>query len=345
MDDARNPLAALEEWIGRTHEFAGVDEVSQNDVRRKLEVFCFDCPLHYDGAQAQVHGYRGVTAPVSMTPLWAMPAYWTPGQPPSFGEGLPEKPGGVRVEVPTPFAKAVNAASEWEYFEPLYPGDRLHGQWKLVDIKPRQTKLGNGVFLTFDMEMFKATGERVALNRNTLFRYDPAPIAQTEAAPAARPPKQAVASVPEAGPIEVDWSRQLLVADIKVGDPIPPVSLWLSYQRIVMSIAVDRMFSPIHHNRDQARTNGLADIIFNTRGYEFLFEVTLRRWIGLGGRIRKLGPFRMGASSHPGDTVSCTGKITAIGEFEGRPSVALDIVVSNPRGVAASGAAEVVLPA
>ena len=61
------------------------------------------------------------------------------------------------------------------------------------------------------------------------------------------------------------------------------------------------MWGSNHHNRDVARAGGLDDIIFNTRGYEMIFEIMFRRWMGLDGWLTKLGPFRMGKSSHPGD--------------------------------------------
>jgi hypothetical protein len=77
-------LAETERWLGRAQPFAGIDEVSRNDIRRKLEVS-----------------------------LWSMPAYWMPGQPPAWTPDARESPGGIRMEVPIPFAKGVNAASEW----------------------------------------------------------------------------------------------------------------------------------------------------------------------------------------------------------------------------------------
>jgi acyl dehydratase len=332
-------LEETEKWIGRAHAFAGVDEVSRNDIRRKLEVYCFDCPLHYDDDVARAHGYRGTVAPATLTPLWSMPAYWNPGEPPAFGPGITEKPGGVRIEVPAPFKRAVNAGSEWQYFAPLYPGDRIHGQWKLTEIKPRETRLGKGAFFTFDMEMLNQSGERIALNRNTLFRYNPAPKPEGQA-PRERP-APAVVEASEQTTAPVDWSKQLRHGEVKVGDELPPYSIWLSYQRIVMGVAADRMYSGIHHNRDQARSGGLADIIYNTRGYEMMFELTLRRWMGLDGRLTRLGPFKMGASSHPGDVITGRGKVTGIAD--GR--VQLEIAVVNPRGDAATGEAEVALPA
>ena len=88
-----------------------------------------------------------------------MPAYWIPGDPQLYAPGLRQKTGGIRTdELPTVFSKGVNTATEWEYFEPLYPGDALEGNWRLVEIKPRQTRLGDGVFLTTETTIVKTHG-------------------------------------------------------------------------------------------------------------------------------------------------------------------------------------------
>ena len=84
-----------------------VDEVTRSDIRRKLEVYCFDCPLHYDESVARAHGYRTIIAPAALTPLWAMPAYWSPGEPTIFAPGLWEKNGSFRLDVPTPFFQRI----------------------------------------------------------------------------------------------------------------------------------------------------------------------------------------------------------------------------------------------
>ncbi|HEY3917246.1 MAG TPA: MaoC family dehydratase N-terminal domain-containing protein [Stellaceae bacterium] len=337
------PTATLDElqtWIGREHGFAGADDVTRNDIRRKLEVYCFDCPLHYDDAVARAHGYRGLVAPVAITPLWAMPAYWTPGQTIFYGPGLREQPGGIRTDLPVVYPRGVNTATEWEYFEPLYPGDSLEGNWRLIEIKPRQTRLGDGIFLTVETAIHKRSGELVAKNRNTGFRY------QEKAADAPREkrePRAAVAPPDEPTLDPADWERQRRFGDVGAGDAVTPYSMWLSYQRIVMSVAVDRMWSGIHHNRDKARAAGFGDIIFNTRSYEMLFEVMLRRWMGLDGRITKLGPFRMTGSSYPDDVVTARGRV--LEKVDKDRSVKIELLVANPRGEAARGEAQVILPA
>jgi 3-methylfumaryl-CoA hydratase len=348
MDEPKKvSLDELQGWIGREHGFAGADDVSRNDIRRKLEVFCFDCPLHYDDAIARAHGYRGLVAPVALTPLWAMPAYWTPGEPVFYGPELRQKPGGIRTDLPVVYSKGVNTATEWEYFEPLYPGDGLEGNWRLIEIKPRRTRLGDGIFLTVETSIFKRSGELVAKNRNTGFRYD------EKAIDGSRPKRGGDSS---GGAIEgkrselvataepADWTSQRRFDEIKVGDEVPPFSMWLSYQRIVMSVAVDRMFSGIHHNRDQARASGFADIIFNTRSYEMLFEAMLRRWMGLDGRLKKLGPFRMTGSSYPEDIVTARAIVVEKVRSDNQPIVKVEISALNDRGEAARGEAEIVLP-
>jgi acyl dehydratase len=344
-DRAVVSLDELQGWIGREHPFVGADEVTLSDIRRKLEVYCFDCPLHYSEEVARAHGYHGVVAPVAMTALWAMPPYWSPGEPVLYKPGVREQAGGIRTDVPVPAAYqgGVNTATQWEYFAPVYPGDALHGHWRLVEIKPRETRLGMGVFLTVEATIFKRSGELVAKNSNTHYRFAPKPREEKAEKPVEPPPETTAdgSNAADATTAAFDWTRQLRFDAVAVGDDVPSYSMWLSYQRIVMSVAADRMFSGLHHYRERARGRGFRDIIFNTRGYEMMFEIMLRRWIGLDGKITKLGPFRMTGSSYPSDLVTVSARVTSKGE-EGRVDV--ELLARNDRGEAARGQAQVMLP-
>src|SRR5436190_12877342 len=115
LKEQPNPLVELEAWLGRESEHDGVDEVTLSDIRRKLEVYCFDCPLHYDAQVAQAHGYRTVVAPVAMSGLWAVPPYWTSGETPPWAPGLRERNGTVRSPAPEPYPRGLNAGHETEY--------------------------------------------------------------------------------------------------------------------------------------------------------------------------------------------------------------------------------------
>ena len=164
------------------------------------------------------------------------------------------------------FSKGFNGAAEVEHFEPVYPGDRLRATSKLVEITPKQTRLGVGVFLTSETRLSKQTGELVAVHRNTGYQYNPLPKRPSTAKAATEDQETQTEQRTEESNAPVDWNRQLSFQSVNVGDEVPPYNVWLNYQRIVMSVAVDRMWSSIHHNRDAARAAGLDDIIFNTRG-------------------------------------------------------------------------------
>ncbi len=344
MDRAAS-LEQLSRLIGEEHIIQGADEVSRNDIRRKLEVYCFDCPLHTDDEVARAHGYRLTPAPGALIPLWTLQAYWSPGEPPLFGPGKPEKDGAPRARLPsTVFTSTVNAAAEVDYFEPVYPGDRLRSVTKLIEVKPKRSRLGEGVFLTMQTSVSNQSGIVVCVRRNTSFHYDKR---DQGSMPGEREPENRSDQAEDVQPPEtpeVDWRRQLSFSEVRVGTQIPEYSVWLSYQRIVMSVAVDRMFSGIHHNRDYARSIGLRDIIFNTRGYETILEIMLRRWIGLEGSLKKFGPFRMVGSSHPGDTLVCGARVKETLAAVPRGTVALELWVDSPRGRIAAGDAIVPLP-
>jgi acyl dehydratase len=75
---------------------------------------------------------------------------------------------------------------------------------------------------------------------------------------------------------------------ITEGDELPPFELALTLQRLVMEAGANRDFAPIHHDQAIARAAGAAEPFANVMLIQALFEATLRRWMGLDGRLRKL---------------------------------------------------------
>lgn len=169
------PQGSWEEAEARLGEILsvmeGVDEVNLSDIRRKLEVMGFDCPLHYDEEAAQRYGYRTVISPVTMVASWSLPAYWSPGDPP-LGDD-PVMPPFPLVEVPAPGTAVLGTNVETEFYEPVYPGDRITCENRLVDIIRKETRIGEGAFMTVESTYRKQSGEVVAIDRFTSFRYTP----------------------------------------------------------------------------------------------------------------------------------------------------------------------------
>jgi acyl dehydratase len=75
---------------------------------------------------------------------------------------------------------------------------------------------------------------------------------------------------------------------VRQGEQIPAFPLALTLQRLVMESAANRDFAPIHHNREIARAGGAPQPYANTMLVQAMFEATLRQWMGLDGRLRKL---------------------------------------------------------
>ena len=159
-------------WLGKElSRFTGADPVGFGDMRRRLEVLAWDCPLHYDEEVARQYGYATVVAPTAMLMTWAMPPYWAPGDPrPGLDSPvkLPPYPG---VRIPAPGDSMFATYSETEYHEPVYPGDRITGSSKLVEITRKRLSVGDGAFFTIETTYTKQTGEVVGVERLTLFRY------------------------------------------------------------------------------------------------------------------------------------------------------------------------------
>jgi hypothetical protein len=175
---ARGTWEQAEAMVGSTiASWTGADSVSVGDIRRKLEVIGFDCPLHYDGGCARAYGYGDVVAPVSMSRVWAMPAYWTPGEP-----GLGTEPMSTPIpatQVPGEGDTMIAAGVRMEYRAPVGAGDRISGTAVLRSVTRKNTRIGPGAFLVVETTYTNQRHEVVAIETVTLLRFQQQP---TEAA-------------------------------------------------------------------------------------------------------------------------------------------------------------------
>jgi acyl dehydratase len=161
-------------WVGRELGCCrGADEVTRADIRRRLEVLAWDCPLHYDEAAARAQGYRTVVAPATMLMTWAMPPYWEPGDPRPALDDPALVPSYPFTQIPAPGEFIFATDSETEYLEPVYPGDRITATSVLRDLTRKRTSVGDGAFFVIETTYAKQTGEVVGVERLTVFRYSP----------------------------------------------------------------------------------------------------------------------------------------------------------------------------
>ena len=122
--------------------------------------------------------------------------------------------------------------------------------------------------------------------------------------------------------------------EIEVGEDLPPFTVAITLQRLVMEAGANRDFSPIHYDRDAAQASGAAEVFTNTTLNETLLEAAIREWAGLGARIRMI-EFAMRDNVLVGDVASAAGRVT--GKAAG--CVELDVWIETGRGRPVEGRA------
>ena len=67
--------------------------------------------------------------------------------------------------------RGLDGGSDWEYFQPIRPGDRITVQSKLVDLRESEGRLGPMVFITIETSYTNQFGELCVTQRSTAIRY------------------------------------------------------------------------------------------------------------------------------------------------------------------------------
>ena len=91
--------------------------------------------------------------------------------PPTFLRSI--NPGPLKVEFKSPYTANLDGGSEWEYFEPIRPGDRITVTSMIADIYERAGRLGNMLFLVRETKYVNQFGNTVAKQRTTGISYQP----------------------------------------------------------------------------------------------------------------------------------------------------------------------------
>ena len=136
--------------IGMQSE-ARVVEVERGAIRRFAEAIGDPNPLFHDEAAARQTRFGGMIAP---------PTFCR-----SLGAAIPENTIGMGE------FRGLDGGSEWEYLEPIRPGDRISVVSKIADIRESAGRLGPMVFITVEISYTNQFSQLCALQRSTVIRY------------------------------------------------------------------------------------------------------------------------------------------------------------------------------
>jgi acyl dehydratase len=130
---------------------AHVVEVERGAIRRFAEAIGDSNPLFHDEAAARKTRFGGIITP---------PTFCR-----SLGAAIPE------IKINMPQFRGLDGGSEWEYFEPIRPGDRIRVLTKIADIRESAGRLGAMVFITVETSYTNQHDLLCAVQRSTVIRY------------------------------------------------------------------------------------------------------------------------------------------------------------------------------
>ncbi len=128
-------------------------DVEKGAARKFAEAIGDDNPLFNDEEAARKSRYGGLIAP------------------PTFMRSM--SAGKSRATVKSPYPAALDGGSEWEYFEPVRPGDTITVTNQVSDMFERDGRLGNMLFIIRETKYVNQFGKTVALQRGTGISYQP----------------------------------------------------------------------------------------------------------------------------------------------------------------------------
>ncbi len=326
--------SATMEFVGRDIMLdpkTGIDAVEHSAIRRQMEVLEMDCPLHFDDAVARRNGYDGVFAPLHMIQTFQTASMWEPGlgsiwptDDPHFTNSGTGRAGKTE-NVPSPGTAGFVTDLEVEFLKPLYVGERVtQVSQTLLDVNPRRTRVGDGAFLTYESLFENQSGVTVGRQLMVSYTYIPNPSAGAAAASATGEEKPARTIEPRSNP-SIDWDSQRYWEDVNEGDEVPAVHYPLTIQRMVMAAGANRDFNAIHHNTVVAQAGGAADMYAMNYFHNGMWERVAREFIGLGGRIKQIGSFRMRVFSTVGDTVVTGGTVKRTWQENGENLIEIEL--------------------
>jgi acyl dehydratase len=138
--------------VGKAGE-ARTYDVERGAIRRFAEAIEDRNPLFNDEHGARNSRFGGMIAP---------PTFCR-----SMGSPIPD----VRISAMGQTFRGLDGGSEWEYFQPIRPGDRITVQTKLVDLRESEGRLGPMIFITMETTYTNQFGELCVTQRSTGIRY------------------------------------------------------------------------------------------------------------------------------------------------------------------------------
>jgi len=136
-------------------------------------------------------------------------------------------------------------------------------------------------------------------------------------------------------------AKTIAFKDVSVGTKLPEVAIDITTTGIIAGAIASRDYTPVHHDKVAAQSQGLQDVIMNILTTNGLVGRYVTDWAGSDAIIKGVA-IKLGAPNLPGDTMKMRGTVTAKDEREA--TIKIDVVGTNTWGDHVTGTVAVALP-
>lgn len=279
--------------VGKTYPPFTV-RVEHGKIREYAEAIRDDNPLYRDEEAARRSPFGGIIAP----PTFSRNFWWE----------------GTRVQEDLGFDPRyrIHGEQEFEYHRPIVAGEVLTGQIRIADVYEKAGKRGGKMtFAVIETTYTNAKGEKVVVGRRTLI--------ETEPPPPGGPPRPS-APIP-----------RLTAGEAKEGLESPPLLVGpITRTDFVRFAGASGDMNPNHHDEIYAVRSGNDRVFAMGMLQAGYLGHLLTDWLG-DGALRRFR-VRFAAQVHPGDVLTCKGRITKVTQDGGTTRVECDAWVENQDG-------------
>ncbi|MFC1944679.1 MaoC family dehydratase [Chloroflexota bacterium] len=328
------------------------DSVITEVVRKAIGTWCMPCFPPEDVTNWAILRYIAATS--DPNPLWRDDAYSQNTRwggviaPPTFidiyspqNRQWRELSGGqlpVVHPVGFPYVRTFLGSEEFEFYDPIRPGDAARSKCVLEEVSERESGSGRGrlVFSKYDITYYNQLDVLVTRQKYTFVSVESPPLA----AQARR------REVPEGSAVPAATSpKQLYFEDIEVGAPIPPMDKSITFTTLLkFGGATGTMGLPHFDFKYMTRVLGMSDVIAHGELSCAYLAQLITNWIGGWGVFKKhLTQCR--GNVFPGDIITFGGRVADKYTRHGEGTVECDTRAENQHGeIVSLGKSTVTLP-
>lgn len=341
----------MSELAGRERRYTAPEELGRAAIRYFAQAVGDDNPLYTDDDYARAHGYDGVVAPPTL--ICETNQY----------TGLPRDEdghSGHSWHFVLPDTRLVRGGNSYEFHRPVRPGDIVTALWRIEEVTERVNARGQAMTVVTSVARYTdQRGDPLATNQETLIYVHLAgrssgglpgkpsegsakgssgespgkPSGEPSGKPHGESSGKPPGSLPESGRGAVRETagapeRTVLVSEI--GAEVPVLERRIEPADMIAYAGATWDWYRLHYDPAFAASKGLPAPVVDGQLLGALLAEQLQDWLGPSAVLEKLH-FRFAAMVFAGETVRCTGRVTAAGDGRVVVEQRVEVVGDGPR--------------